>query len=363
MRIDPYARKLAEKAKPDSEARLLELRRQAEMRGKVEAIGIRPSGAPFPRATPESGYYGLPLLKEPQWNPAIPLYFFVGGASGASGVIGSIAGWLGNDPKLGRDARFLAVGGAMLSSALLIYDLGRPSRFLNMLRVFKVQSPMSVGAWTLAAFGTASGAAAFADLVEAKFGSFLPVSIIGGLGRFFSAALGLPLSTYTGVLIGATAIPVWNKNVRTLPIHFGVSGLQSAVSLLELAGHDRSRALNLLGIIAALTESVEGLLIETETDRAAEPLKHGPSGWLTRTGGVLSGPVPLALRLFGGRRMRRWAAWSGVLGSLATRYAWMRAGHASARDGRIPLDIPEELSKELQQVPPLLGDRELRAAS
>ncbi len=360
-RLDPT---LVDRAAGDaSEVRLEQLRREAEVKGKVETIGIRPPGAPFPRATPQTGYYGSPLLKEPQWNWAIPLYFFLGGAAGASGVIGSMAGWLGKDQGLARDARFIAAGGAALSSTLLIYDLGRPSRFLNMLRVFKVQSPMSVGAWTLAAFGTASSAAAFADLIEARFGSWLPVSIVGGFGRFFTAAFGLPFSNYTGVLIGATAIPVWNKNVRTLPVHFGTSGLQTAVALLELAGHDRSRALNILGVISAFIESLEGFLLETETGREVNPLKHGPSGWLTRAGGVLSGPVPLVLRLFGGGRNRRWAAWSGILGSLATRYAWMRAGHVSARDWRVALDIPEEHAREPEQVPPKLDLGELRAAS
>ena len=343
-----------------SEGRLLELRREAEKRGKVESVGIRASGAPFPRATPETGYYGTPLLKEPQWNWAIPLYFFVGGAAGSSSVIGSMAGWLGHDPKLARDARFIAAGGAALSGALLIYDLGRPRRFLNMLRVFKLQSPMSMGAWTLAGFGTSSAAAAFADLVEAKYGKSLPVSVVGGLGRSFSAAFGLPFSNYTGVLIGATTIPVWNKNVRTLPIHFGASGLQSAVSLLELVGHDESRALQILGVIAATTETLQGLLIEGERGPENRPLKRGGSGWMIRIGGVLSGPLPLALRLFGGSKMRRWAAWSGLVGSLATRYAWMHAGHISARDWRIPLDIPEEAAQapsRLQVAP----ERELRA--
>ena len=52
---------------PDSasEARLLEIKRQGEVRGKVEGRGIRPAGAPFPKASPETGYYGIPLLKEP----------------------------------------------------------------------------------------------------------------------------------------------------------------------------------------------------------------------------------------------------------------------------------------------------------
>jgi hypothetical protein len=130
-----------------SESRLLELRRQAQCRGRVDGLGVRPAGAPFPQASPETGYYGIHMLKQPQWTWQVPLYFFVGGAAGSAAVIGSLADVVGDEYELARHARWLALGGAMLSGGLLIWDLGRPSRFLNMLRVFKPQSPMSMGAW------------------------------------------------------------------------------------------------------------------------------------------------------------------------------------------------------------------------
>ena len=69
--------------------------------------------------------------------------------------------------------------------ALLISDLGRPARFLAMLRVFKKQSPMSVGAWILAAFGTSAAASAFAEMLDQRF-PWLPLRIVGNLvGRYF----------------------------------------------------------------------------------------------------------------------------------------------------------------------------------
>jgi len=330
-----------------SEQRLVEIRREAERRGRVEAPGVAPEGAPFPQANPRAGYYGIPMLKPPQWKWEIPLYFFVGGAAGASAVVGAMARWVGRDPQLARHARLVAAAGGAISSGLLISDLGRPSRFLNMLRVFKAQSPMSVGAWTLAGFGTASAAAAFAQLVEDRF-DLGPVRVIGNIAEAFSVAFGLPFSNYTGVLIGATAIPVWNENVKTLPLHFGMSGLNSSVSILELLGN-KSSALNTLGILASALETWEGLHIETTSKPVMEPLKHGFSGWLTRAGGALSGPVPLALRLLsiagGARKVRRLASYSSLAGSLITRYAWMRAGHASAKDYRLPLEIPEEMAE------------------
>lgn len=334
--------------KPDStsEQRLLEIRREAAQRGVVGGKGIVPVGAPFPKATPETGYYGIPLLKEPQWTWEVPLYLFVGGAAGASSVVASAARWLTDDPELIRDARWLAAAGGMISPVLLIADLGRPSRFLNMMRVFKLQSPMNVGAWTLAAFSSFAGAAAFANMARQRFDNALPVRIVEDAAGMLASATGVVLSTYTGVLIGATAIPVWNDNVVTLPHHFAASGVNSAVSLLELLGHDDSRALNLLGIAASSYEVYEGIDLESRRTRVNEPVHKGLSGAIVRAGGVLSGPVPLALRaasLFtGNKKYRRAAAWASIAGSLLTRFGWIQAGHASAKDHRIPLELPEE---------------------
>jgi len=342
---------------PQSERRLTALRHEAAQSGVVSGRGVSPEGAPFPQASPTTGYYGVPLLKEPQWHPEVPLYFFVGGAAGASAVIAEMASWLGNDRELVRSARWMAAGGGALSSALLIKDLGVPSRFLNMLRVFKPQSPMSMGAWTLSAFSSFSAAAAFANLMQVKLGPLIPIRVVEQSASLLATATGLVMASYTGVLIGATVIPVWNENVGTLPQHFAASGLNSAASLLELFGHDDNRALNLLGISASCYEVVEGALLESKRHRVNEPLRKGWSGAIVRAGGVLSGPVPLALRLAyavsGNKKLRRAAAWSSIAGSLLTRFGWVRAGQASARDHRIPLELPEstpEVRKNTHQI-------------
>src|SRR5438874_5456156 len=329
-----------------SERRLIEIRREAKSTGKVAAEGVRPGGAPFPMASPETGYYGIPLLKEPSWTWEIPLYFFVGGAAGAAAVVGAVANYTGAERKLVRDARWIAAAGSVISPALLISDLGRPARFLNMLRVFKPQSAMSMGVWTLVGFSAATSAAAFAQFLTDRFGDSFPVRVIEQAGQAASLLFGLPFSNYTGVLIGATAIPVWNENAGDLPIHFGMSGLSAAVGMLELMGNHKSRALGALGLGAALFECWEGLRIETRHSPGLEPLKHGGSGSLTRAGGLLSGPLPAALRLMSlfsgsGNRpsLRKAAAVSAITGSLLTRIAWIYAGHVSARDWRLPLEI------------------------
>ena len=324
--------------RPDgaSERRLEELRREAAAEGRVAGSGVTPAGAPFPRADAEAGYYGLPLLKPPTWKWEVPLYFFTGGAAGAAAVVGAAARHVGGDEELSRHARWIAAVGGAVSAPLLIADLGRPERFLNMLRIFKPQSPMSVGAWTLTAFSSAAAAAAFADLAVERFGAGTPVRVVGDAAGLLSAATGLVMASYTGVLLGVTTIPVWAESVDLLPHHFAASGVASAVALLELLGH-RGRALNALGLAAAALETATGIWIEARDEPALEPLKQGKSGMLVRVGGVLSGPLPLLLRLCGARKP---AAWAAIAGSLLTRYGWVAAGRASALEPGIALELP-----------------------
>jgi hypothetical protein len=117
--------------------------------------------------------------------------------------------------------------------------------------------------------------------------------------------------------------------------------------MLEVMGHAKNRALQALGLGAAIFEVWEGLRIEGRSRVPLDPLKHGRSGLVTRVGGVLSGPVPAALRIASafmgerrGRSLRRWAGMSSMAGSLLTRFGWIEAGRASAKDWRQPLQIP-----------------------
>jgi hypothetical protein len=301
--------------RPDaqSERRLESIRREAERKGRVDAPGIRPAGAPFPQASPETGYYGLPLLKPPVWTWEIPLYFFAGGAAGSSALFAAAASLRDENSAVVGDARRIAAIGCAISVPLLISDLGRPSRFLNMLRVFKLQSPMSIGAWTLAAFGATSACAAFAP--------WKPARMIAGLA---GAPLGLVMATYSGVLLGATAIPAWSNNRQWLPALFGASATAAAASILELRGH-RDRALNALGFGAALAE----LVIEWQLFR---PESRGSTAMTSALARLFSGPAPALLRLAGVRskRARQAAAVCQLLGSLLTRHAWVEAGRDSA---------------------------------
>src|SRR5437868_11331768 len=110
---------------------------------------------------------------------------------------------------------------------------------------------------------------------------------------FGSAIFGMLLATYTGVLIGATAIPAWSLHHKLLPVHFGTAGLGSAAALLELLGH-RIAPLNAIGLFAAAVETVLFIWLSFDKHGAADRAIHEHrTGWVIRIGGMLTGPFPL----------------------------------------------------------------------
>jgi Polysulphide reductase, NrfD len=321
-----------------SEKRLEELREQAWKDGVVPGKGVDVAGGPIPR---KPGYYGQPVVKPPVWTWEIPLYFFMGGLAGMSAVIASGAVIFHHvDPSLAtnvgvaRAAMWVsAIGGAILSPVLLIMDLGRPRLFLNMLRVFKHRSAMSMGAWILSFFGACSVPGLIALELHARqiFGGSFDqlLRVAAGIFIFGSAIFGTLLATYTGVLIGATAIPAWFLHRTLLPIHFGTAGLGSAAAVLELLGH-RIPALNFLGFYAAGVESA--LLIWLTIDKhgvADRAIHEHGSGWLIRIGEILNGPLAIVLRLFG---LVPFAAISFLIGALVSRFGWIAVGKVSGSD-------------------------------
>ena len=315
---------------PQAEQRLEQLREEAWKKGVVPGKGVDVAGGPIPR---KPGYYGQPVVKPPVWTWEIPLYFFFGGMAGMSAVIASGA-IIFHQVDLARAAMWVAViGGAVLSPILLIMDLGRPHLFLNMLRVFKHRSAMSMGAWILSAFGACAVPGLIALELHARqiFPGALDqlLRVAAGLLIFGSAIFGTLLATYTGVLIGATAIPAWFLHRTLLPIHFGTAGLGSAAAVLELLGH-RIPALNFIGFYAAGVETALLIWLSVDKHGAADRAihEHG-SGWLIRIGEVLNGPLALALRFFA---FIPFAAISFLLGALVSRVGWIVVGKVSGAD-------------------------------
>jgi formate-dependent nitrite reductase membrane component NrfD len=283
-------------------------------------------------------YYDRPVLKEPVWIWAVPVYFYVGGTAGAAAVLGAAAQALDGEELRGlvKACRWVAAAGGAAGSALLIHDLGRPERFLNMLRVFRPTSPMSVGSWVLAA--AASSAMGSALLAERR--GFL--RRLGDLSGYVAALLGMPLSGYTAVLLGNTAVPVWQAARRSLPPLFigtSVSGLAALFGLLPVDLTAREEEIvERFGIAGKVVDLAAMSVVESEASRAApvgRPLREGFPGALWSAARTLTA-ASLALSLLPGRsRVKRAAVGLlGTAGAVALRFAVFHAGKASARDPR-----------------------------
>ncbi len=162
-------------------------------------------------------YYGRPVLKAPQWGTSVVAYLFLGGVTGGLGIIAALA-----DPKdesgrkLRKTARYTALAVAAANPAILISHLGRPERFLHMLRTFKPGSPMSLGVWGLLAY---SATAAATTVLE------------DGRLTVLQALLGAYLTGYTGVLLSATAVPLWSAGKVHVPAASVCSSVASACAL------------------------------------------------------------------------------------------------------------------------------------
>ncbi len=332
-RFEPFAR--AKTMKPATqlkatEERLEEIRRSASDVAQRTAP-LQPMGGP--QNPKQKSYYGLPALKAPVWTWEVPLYFFLGGIAGMSACTGFIAQLFHGGSALIRFCLWTGLVGAALCPLLLIADLGRPMRFLNMLRVFKLRSAMSMGAWILVAFSNCVLLAVVCFELQLRgFANPLLVGLLW-LAEAAAAVTGLLLAGYTGVLIGATAVPVWSENRTLLPAHFLTSGFGGAAGILELAGF-LIPATQILGFAASGIETLIEVMLQVRKRPVDTPLHHGGSGRALLLAGLLEGPAALLLRAFLGSGSKGRCAAAGVflIGSLLSRYAWIWAGRASARD-------------------------------
>ncbi|HEU4674829.1 MAG TPA: NrfD/PsrC family molybdoenzyme membrane anchor subunit [Motilibacteraceae bacterium] len=280
-----------------------------------------------PEATFTS-YYGRPVIKAPQWEPLdIAGYLFLGGLAGASSVIAAGAEASGR-PGLARVGKLGGLGAISVSFVALVHDLGKPARFINMLRVFKPTSPMSMGTWILSVYGPLAGVAAVTDVT-----GWFPR--IGKAATVGAAATGPAVAAYTAVLIADTAVPAWHEGYREMPFVFVGSAAAAGAGLgmlaAPLAENGPARRAGVLGAAVELTAS---RLLERRVGETAEVYHSGKGGTLMKVaqGLTLAGAVGGALL---GGRSRVAAAASGaalLAASACTRFGIFHAGVASAKD-------------------------------
>jgi hypothetical protein len=276
-------------------------------------------------------YYGQPIINQPIWRATnIAGYVFLGGMAGASSVVAGAAQLTGR-PGLARASKLTSTVAIGLSGAALVHDLGRPERFVNMLRVFKPTSPLSMGSWLLAGYSPLSAAASFAAVTGR-------LSRLGAAGTAGAAVLGPGVATYTAALISNTAVPAWHDGYREMPFLFAASAASAAAGAgLIAAPLVESGPVRRLGVGAGLIELGLLQLMKHRMGEAREAFSETVRGRrLERAATALTG-AGIAVGALGGRRSRAAAVVAGaglVAGSALTRFAVFAAGLTSAENPR-----------------------------
>jgi formate-dependent nitrite reductase membrane component NrfD len=316
----------------------------------------------------EPSYYDYPVLKAPTWGWEIIWYFFLGGLAAGCYVIATIASLFGSkeDRVVTRTGYYLSLLALLPCPLLLIKDLGRPERFLHMLRIFKFKSPMSVGTWALLSFSFFSGTTAVIQAARdgilgkwwgARSLAVLPQKLFAMPGSL----LGVFIGAYTGVLLTSTSVPLWSRS-KLLGSIFVFSATSTSAALITLilrivgAPSKVLHKLEKLEWAAMLLEIGDLLAFLRSSGRAARPLvgagpnEHGRTFWRFMFGGGLvlpwflqtlsllgrrSGPAePTKRRNSGGKLIISLLV---LIGGYFLRRTIIEAGHSSSRDARTML--------------------------
>jgi formate-dependent nitrite reductase membrane component NrfD len=296
----------------------------------------------------DKNYYGIPPIKKAHWTWQIPLYFWIGGIAAGVQLFTTLANVLDHkDEALTRIGRYTALVTMILSPVLLIWDLGRPERFYNMLRIWKLRSPMSNQSWSLVVYGNLSGLIAARQAAEDGLlgRNFLSRLLVKGVPARLLGVLALPVALFvgsnTGTLLSATSVPIWARNWALMGPTFLASGVSTALSYLSLVLHlghwGEKKTLHVLRRAERLTLLLETALIAASLlrmGRWGKPLFSKQIGPVF-VGGTLLAGVAAPFALLFGKETRGKSILASVLvllGGLAFRFAVVLAGRESADD-------------------------------
>jgi formate-dependent nitrite reductase membrane component NrfD len=279
-------------------------------------------------------YYGRPIINPPVWEELdVAGYLFTGGLAAGTSLLAAGADLTGR-PHLARRAKACSSAAIAASLGALVHDLGRPGRFLNMMRVFKPSSPMSMGVWLLAAYAPLS----VASTASAVTGRAPRAGRALGAG---AAVLGSGVGTYTAALIADTAVPAWHDGHRELPFLFAGSAAAAGAGFgLVAAPAVENAPARRLAVLGAAGELLAEHALERRLGMVAETLRCGPAGRRLRAAKVLTAAgAALAASPAARRRPGALAAGGALLaGSVLTRFGVFAAGMASARDPRYTVE-------------------------
>jgi formate-dependent nitrite reductase membrane component NrfD len=288
----------------------------------------------------------MSLLQSPHWPFLIDVYFFLGGLAGGAFVIATAAGILNarRYRDVARVGYYLAFAALLPCPLILIVDLGVPSRFLNMLFRFNMDSPMSMGAWALLGFSVCAFLAALMTLLEDLgrahdlSGRKTIVGVIGGAFAFFLAA-------YPGVLLGATARPLWIEAhaLGALFLAVGASTAAAAIALVLIVmgrrAADQVAAVRVMTVLALVIQIVAIAVFvgsvqasgSVSATSALKVLTEGRFAALFWVGAIVVGSVlPLILGLVDLRRrslgLTALTSLLVLVGGFLVKYVIMAAG-------------------------------------
>jgi formate-dependent nitrite reductase membrane component NrfD len=301
-----------------------------------------------------TSYYGRQVVKPAPWEADIPAYLFTGGLAAGSSLLAAGADLTGR-PGLRRVGRFANIAALSFSMAALVHDLGRPSRFLHMLRVAKLSSPMSVGTWILSLHGPFAGMAAAAELVDMlphrlRVGPLRLLSSAGQPAGLIAAVTAPPVAAYTAVLLADTAIPSWHEAYRELPFVFvgSAAAASGGLGLLAAPRSEIGPARN-FALGGAVAETLMERRMERSMGIAAEPLHQGKAGRLIRAAKVLTVTGAAGSLLAGRSRVVAVASGAALMaGSICTRFGVFEAGQQSARNPKYTV-VPQRERLETGQ--------------
>jgi hypothetical protein len=287
----------------------------------------------------DTTYYDRPMLKPSVWGIDIPLYYYFGGAAGAALTLGAamqLAAHGGRRrrelQKLSARCHWIGIIGSTVGGGFLIHDLGRPLRFLYMLRVFRPTSPMNMGAWILA------GAAPSAITTGLFINSRGLLGMVGEVSGYVSGLFGAALAGYTGVLVSNTVLPIWRPSRRWMPVLFVGSAAATAASILDLFSDEEAahRVTQVFGAAGRLIEIAAAKRVEwlaSEIPKVGEPFRQGPAAtWWKAAGALTAASLVVSLLPSKSKKKRRLAGLLGAAGSLCLRFAVHYLSDASARD-------------------------------
>ena len=312
----------------------------------------RPETSHHPETDPkrkDKNYYGIPPIKHAHWTWQIPVYFWIGGIGAGTHLFSTVAQLLGHeDAALKRASRYTVLVTMILSPVMLIWDLGRPERFYNMMRILKLRSPMSTQSWSLLTFGNFAGLLAARQVAEDGLlgRNALSRLLLKLIPERLLSVLALPFGLFvgfnTGNLISATSVPIWARNWALMAPTFLASGLSTALSWLSLVLHlthsGEAKTLRALHRAEKATIVIEAGLIAASLVRMSRwgrPLFSKSVAPLFVGGALLSGIAAPAALLFSGKQTRGKSILSSLLvlaGGLAFRFALIKAGRISADD-------------------------------